>query len=266
MILGPGSLDQPHRTDEHVEIPRLWQAVEIYAALLSDAERPVFVDQGAEHRGAVTPIKGPAGRQSQRHAQAVPPESITVGALWTTHQRQPGRGSRDGCLPGWIDVVEGIHPAAGELNVLALSVPTQLAEPVLEGIRDLGRPEGGDSYRPQRVAHCGQAIALIKPLVVTAHREVRPVVGIHQDDVEPGFAVVQKVHDIHDPQVDVWIAQRMIGQRRQNAAVPVGDGRDQLADSGLRTGSREVERGPQGEPHAEPADQHAEPIGAVETS
>lgn len=51
MILGPGSLDQPHRTDEHVEIPRLWQAVEIYAALLSNAERPVLVDQGAEHRG-----------------------------------------------------------------------------------------------------------------------------------------------------------------------------------------------------------------------
>ena len=119
--------------------------MEIYAALLSDAERPVLVDQGAEHHGAVTPIKGPAGRQSQRHAQAAPPESITGGALWTTHQRQPGRGRRDGNLSGQIDVVEGVHPAHGELNIFALSVPTQFAEPVLEGIRDLGRPEGGDA-------------------------------------------------------------------------------------------------------------------------
>ncbi len=38
MVLGPGSLDQPHRTNEWVEIPRLRQAVEIYATLLLDAD------------------------------------------------------------------------------------------------------------------------------------------------------------------------------------------------------------------------------------
>jgi succinyl-diaminopimelate desuccinylase len=36
MILGPGSLDQPHRTDEHVLISRLVEAVEIYSALLRE--------------------------------------------------------------------------------------------------------------------------------------------------------------------------------------------------------------------------------------
>ncbi|RYH08053.1 M20 family peptidase [Tropicimonas sp. IMCC6043] len=34
MILGPGALDQPHSTDEHVSIARLSEAVEIYAALI----------------------------------------------------------------------------------------------------------------------------------------------------------------------------------------------------------------------------------------
>lgn len=36
MILGPGSSDQPHRTDEHVLIPRLDEAVRIYGALIAD--------------------------------------------------------------------------------------------------------------------------------------------------------------------------------------------------------------------------------------
>ncbi|MFV0335313.1 MAG: M20 family metallopeptidase [Tropicimonas sp.] len=35
MILGPGSVDQPHSTDEHVRLSRLHEAVEIYAALLA---------------------------------------------------------------------------------------------------------------------------------------------------------------------------------------------------------------------------------------
>lgn len=35
MILGPGQIDQPHVTDEYVRLPRLAEAVEIYAALIS---------------------------------------------------------------------------------------------------------------------------------------------------------------------------------------------------------------------------------------
>lgn len=35
MILGPGSVDQPHGTDEHVLVSRLAEAVEIYAALIA---------------------------------------------------------------------------------------------------------------------------------------------------------------------------------------------------------------------------------------
>ncbi|WP_138472653.1 M20 family metallopeptidase [Poseidonocella sp. HB161398] len=37
MILGPGSMDQPHGTDEYVRLSRLAEAVEIYAALISSA-------------------------------------------------------------------------------------------------------------------------------------------------------------------------------------------------------------------------------------
>ena len=33
MILGPGSSDQPHRTDEYVLVPRLVEAVDIYGHL-----------------------------------------------------------------------------------------------------------------------------------------------------------------------------------------------------------------------------------------
>lgn len=36
MILGPGSVDQPHSTDEYVRIPRLIEAVEVYSALIRD--------------------------------------------------------------------------------------------------------------------------------------------------------------------------------------------------------------------------------------
>ena len=37
MILGPGSVDQPHGTDEYVRLSRLTEAVEIYAALIEAA-------------------------------------------------------------------------------------------------------------------------------------------------------------------------------------------------------------------------------------
>ncbi|WP_226626510.1 M20 family metallopeptidase [Alloyangia pacifica] len=37
MILGPGSMDQPHGTDEYVRLSRLAEAVEIYAALIASA-------------------------------------------------------------------------------------------------------------------------------------------------------------------------------------------------------------------------------------
>lgn len=37
MILGPGSVDQPHGTDEYVYLSRLTEAVEIYAALIGSA-------------------------------------------------------------------------------------------------------------------------------------------------------------------------------------------------------------------------------------
>lgn len=40
MVLGPGSPDQPHSTNEHVLISRLSEAVEIYGALLQDYDPP----------------------------------------------------------------------------------------------------------------------------------------------------------------------------------------------------------------------------------
>ncbi|MGV6875235.1 M20 family metallopeptidase [Pseudochelatococcus sp. B33] len=36
MILGPGSVDQPHSTDEHIRISRMIEAVELYSALLRE--------------------------------------------------------------------------------------------------------------------------------------------------------------------------------------------------------------------------------------
>lgn len=36
LILGPGSVDQPHGTDEYVRVPRLAEAVRIYAALIAE--------------------------------------------------------------------------------------------------------------------------------------------------------------------------------------------------------------------------------------
>ncbi len=129
------------------------------------------------------------------------------------------------------------------------------AQPLGEGRIGVGRPDRQDASRLQSLAGGRQALGVVEPVVARAAQALRAVVDIEQDGVVLAARLVDHPGDIAQAELHAGIVKAFAVEMGHRAARPCDHLGDQLAHRHPGLGPQPLQRGPEGEPHAQAADQ-----------
>ena len=130
-----------------------------------------------------------------------------------------------------------------------------VSQALLEFFVFAGGPDGEHAIHLEGAVGSGDTSVIVEAGIVRSGESGGTVVDVEQDGVELGAVRSEDKGDVIDFDADATVRERICGERGERAAIPVDDGGDDFGDDNERVGRKQIERGAQGETHAEAADE-----------